>query len=236
MDSYVIRDRFLTLTTAHVADAAVALGADLRFAGTSIGPLYRPIRAAGRALPVVHFGSVDVFFEAMSIASPGDILVIDNRGRGDEACIGDLTAAEAVAFGIGAMAVWGAHRDTAELKEIALPIFSTGVCPAGPRGARPRTSPPLPESITFGEAVVSRQDAFFGDDDGIVFIPLADAARVLDRAAQIARTERQQRRDIAKGVNLHVQFEWDLYQSRRATNPAYTLREHLQSLHRAIET
>ncbi len=52
---------------------------------------------AGRALPVKHYGSVDIFLEAMGTAQPGDILVIDNERRMDEGCIGDLTALEAKA-------------------------------------------------------------------------------------------------------------------------------------------
>jgi regulator of RNase E activity RraA len=43
---------------------------------------------AGRVLPVRHYGSVDIFLEAMGTAQRGDILVIDNQGRMDEGCIG----------------------------------------------------------------------------------------------------------------------------------------------------
>ena len=53
------------------------------------------MRIAGRALPAKHFGSVDIFLEAMMSAEQGDVLVIDNNGRADEGCIGDLTTLEA---------------------------------------------------------------------------------------------------------------------------------------------
>ena len=49
----------------------------------------------GRALPARHSGSVDVFLEAFTAAQPGDVLVVDNGGRVDEACVGDLTVLEA---------------------------------------------------------------------------------------------------------------------------------------------
>jgi 4-hydroxy-4-methyl-2-oxoglutarate aldolase len=52
-------------------------------------------------LPVRHYGSVDIFLEAIGAAEPGDILVIDNGGRMDEACIGDLAVLEVQAFGLG---------------------------------------------------------------------------------------------------------------------------------------
>ena len=58
-------------------------------------------------LPARHAGSVDVFLEAFDRAAPGDVLVADNGGRLDEACIGDLIALEAQTAGLAGMVVWG---------------------------------------------------------------------------------------------------------------------------------
>jgi regulator of RNase E activity RraA len=46
----------------------------------------------------------------MQTAQPGEVLVIDNGGRLDEGCIGDLTALEAENCGLTGIIVWGAHR------------------------------------------------------------------------------------------------------------------------------
>lgn len=77
---------FTGLATPLVADACVRLGEPPRAAPAGVLPVVAGQRAAGRALPVRHHGSVDVFIEAFTHAEPGDVLVIDNGGRRDEAC------------------------------------------------------------------------------------------------------------------------------------------------------
>ena len=85
---------FSSLSTPLIADACLRVKVPLRVAPSIIRPLVRGMRVAGRVLPTRHRGSVDVFLEAMKKASPGDVLVIDNEGRTDESCVGDLTVLE----------------------------------------------------------------------------------------------------------------------------------------------
>jgi 4-hydroxy-4-methyl-2-oxoglutarate aldolase len=157
------------LSTPLVADACIRAGVPLRVAPPGIGAVIPRQRIAGRALPARHYGSVDVFLEAFSGAAHGDVLVVDNGGREDEACIGDLAVLEAQAAGVGGVAVWGLHRDTAELTQIALPVFSYGRCPAGPVRLDEQ-EPAALASARFGECIVTRDDIVVGDDDGVVFV------------------------------------------------------------------
>jgi regulator of RNase E activity RraA len=45
-------------------------------------------------VPIVGNGDPDVFLEALEIARVADVLVVDNDGRLDGACVGDLVTLE----------------------------------------------------------------------------------------------------------------------------------------------
>ncbi|WP_328946565.1 RraA family protein [Streptomyces sp. NBC_00250] len=226
--------KFEDLSTPLVADACVRLGEPLRSAPTGILPVVAGQRVAGRALPVRHYGSVDVFLEAFTLAEPGDVLVIDNAGRHDEACIGDLAVLEAEAAGVTGVVVWGLHRDTPDLVEIGLPVFSYGRHAPGPVRLDPRD----PDALTtarFGEQEVTVGDVVFADDDGVLFVAAARVDAVLDVARTLFSTERDQARRIRAGETLRTQTRFDAYLAGRAEDPSYTFRQHLRRIGGAIE-
>jgi 4-hydroxy-4-methyl-2-oxoglutarate aldolase len=225
---------FLELTTPQAADACLRLGISLRLAKSGIRSLTTGQKLVGRALPVQHFGSVDVFIEAMQGAAKGDVLVIDNQGRVDEACVGDLTALEAKANGLAGMIVWGFHRDTAELLEIDFPVFSYGAYPAGPVRLDTRTGSAL-EIAYFGDFSVSHDDFIMADSDGVLFAPMEKAEEIVKVAKRIRNTERKQAKMISEGRTLSQQLLFEAYLKRRAQNPDYSFREHLRTIGGEIE-
>lgn len=218
--------------TAAVADACLRLGLPIRAASPRLTALVPGWQLAGPALPVRHYGSVDVFFDAMLEAAPGDILVIDNGGRTDEACIGDLTVLEAMHYRLGGIVLWGLHRDARELRELALPVFSLGACPAGPQRLDRREEDPV---VAIDGLAVRRSDLIVADDDGVLVVDADRAAEVLDAAEGIVRTERAQAQRVRGGVSLHEQFHWDDYVRRREVDQGWTLRDHIRTLGGAIE-
>lgn len=234
MNDQALGNALADLSTPLIADALLRLKIAVRVAPSGIRPLIPEQRLAGPVLPARHYGSVDVFLEAMQSALPGAVLVIDNGGRLDEGCIGDLTVLEAQHCGLAGIVVWGAHRDTPELRWIGLPIYSYGVCPAGPQRLDPR-EPAALRSARFGDFEVTADDAVFADDDGCVFVAAGQVKQVLTSARQIWEKERGQAAAIRSGCCLRDQLQFARYLERRANDPTYNFREHLRKIGGAIE-
>ncbi|MEO5533787.1 MAG: RraA family protein [Pseudolysinimonas sp.] len=227
-------DRFAALSTPLMTDACLRAGLPVRCGPAGLNALIPGSRVAGRVLPARHSGSVDVFLEAFSTAEPGDVLVVDNGGRLDEACVGDLVVLDGQAASIRGLVIWGLHRDTADLLQIGMPVFSLGSMPTGPLRLDP-SDPQALVSARVGEWVVSAADAVFGDEDGVVFVALDRVDEVLGLAEGIATTERRQADLIRRGTTLRDQVRFGDYLVARAANPALTFRDHLKAVGGAIE-
>jgi regulator of RNase E activity RraA len=234
MDHEELVRRFETLTTAHLADACIRAEIPVRCGPAKIHAVVPGSRLAGRVCPALHLGSVDIFLEALEGAAPGDVLVVDNGGRLDEACVGDLVALEAQAAGVEGLVIWGLHRDTADIEAIGLPVFSLGAIPTGPERLDERPPGAL-HSAAVGEWTVTREDIVLADDDGVLFVPLTRAGEIFTLAEKIRDTERRQAERMRAGDSLRSQVRFDAYLAQRRRTPSLTFREHLRSVGGAIE-
>ncbi len=225
------------LPTPVMTDALVRLGLPVRQAPAGIiGPAsgLGGGTLVGPALPTRHSGSVDVFLEALEQAEEGDVLVIDNGGRRDEACIGDLIALELQAAGIAGAVIWGLHRDADEVAAVGLPVFSYGTVPSGPLEVRPNPPDRL-ERAWFGEVEVTREDVVAADSNGVLFLPGSELERIAEAAAEVRDQEAEQARLMRAGTSLREQLGFADFLRARATDPTRTFRQHLRERRGAIE-
>jgi regulator of RNase E activity RraA len=222
------------LPTAQLADACIRLDVPVRCGPAGLRPVRAGHRLAGRVAPARHAGSVDVFLEAMEQTAPGDVLVIDNGGRLDEACVGDLVVQEAATAGLAGIVIWGLHRDTADVSAIGLPVFSLGSLPTGPLRLDDRPPAGL-GSAQFGDWQVDSSDLVVADDDGVLFLPADRAEELVEIAERIRDTERGQIGRMRAGISLRQQVDFDAYLRQRAEGSSVTFREHLRRRSGAIE-
>lgn len=200
-----ITKRLMQLDTCAVSDALDAL----RLPGATIGlrPLWpvvttvvgraRTIRVAPLAdgVPNMHIAT-----PLIEISQPGDVLVIDNRGRTDVSCWGGLLTVAALAKGIVGVIIDGACRDIHESESLGLPIFGRAVVPVSARGRIVQESMDCPVSI--GSTVVCREDYVIADRNGTVFIRSDDVDRVVTLAEKYAERELGMLHEIRSGNSV----------------------------------
>jgi regulator of RNase E activity RraA len=220
--------------TAAIADAAVRLGIAVGTAPVGLIALLPGRPFAGPAAPVTHLGSVDVLLETIDDAPAGAVLVVDNGGRDDEACVGDLMLLEAASAGMAGAVIWGRHRDTAQLREIGLPVFSRGAHPLGPRRVPPAGTA-MRSAFLDGIAVTSAH-WIVADDDGVLVLDATDRDALYAEAARIQSVEGAQAERMRSGSSLRDQLDFARYRQMQAEDPSLTLRRYLTETGGAIET
>ena len=169
-----------------------------------IAPLSHSMRIAGPAFTVeVRPGDNLMIHAAMTLAKPGDVLVVD--GKADRTCalMGSIMINACKALGLAGVVLDGSHRDTEELLELGFPFYSIGANPNGPTKFVPgRINWP----ISCGGIAISPGDLIIGDADGVVVIEREKAESLLDQAALKVTDERKRIADIVAGKNLRPKW------------------------------
>ena len=131
--------------------------------------------------------------------STGDVLVIDNGGRLDEGCIGDLVVGEALMSGLAGTVCWGTHRDTGAILAMGAKVWSLGTCPNGPLELRRASRHRARQRPTSARSPSRIDDYVFADDDGVVVVAAADLESHRRSGAGHRRARRRAGRTAAQG-------------------------------------
>jgi regulator of RNase E activity RraA len=195
---------FGNASSAQVADSMSRLGA----MDTGIKPIWPSPRIIGAALTVwCHAGDNLMLHKAISMAAPGDIVLMNTQGNITNSGFGELVATSAVKIGVRGVIVDGTVRDAEALQALALPVYARWLCANGCNKDGPGEVGAI---ISCGGVAVRPGDIIIADRDGVAVVPLEDAVEVAKLAA--AQVEREERRmaEIKKGALVRPEIDEQL--------------------------
>ena len=82
---------------------------------------------------------------------------------------------------------------------------------------------------------MTRDDAVFGDLDGVLFVPHKSVSDILELADLLSKTEQSQAEAVRTGKSLREQLRFDEYLVKNKLDSKYDFRKHLREIGGAIE-
>jgi regulator of RNase E activity RraA len=120
-------------------------------------------------------------WHVLEAVQPGDVLVIQAYGSRFSGCIGDILARYFARKGGAGIVVDGRIRDAGRIRELGIPVWSTGTTPH--YASQSELVPwAYDVPVAVGGALCMPGDLVVADDDGPVVVPQAMAPRVVDSA------------------------------------------------------
>jgi 4-hydroxy-4-methyl-2-oxoglutarate aldolase len=134
---------------------------------------------------------------ALAEAEPGEIIVVATEGYLGSAVMGDLMLGIGRNRGIAGVVTDGAVRDVEGILEVGLPVFCAGISPNSPAKTGPG-SVGLP--VTLGGMPVATGDVLVGDRNGVVVVPQARLAEVVQALERVRELEASATKAVAEGL------------------------------------
>lgn len=158
------------------------------FMAPSLQALLPERRIFGPALTVRMNGDDGTaLVQALSLAQPGQVIVVDRCGDIRHACWGAVTTCAAQERGIVGAVIDGFLTDRSAILAAGFPIWSRGRSPitTKPRGFGGDINVP----INCGGAAVRPDDIVLADESGVVVLEPAEAQALAERAQAIQDKE-----------------------------------------------
>lgn len=188
-------DAFRSLPVANVSDCMSRL--------TAAGPRLRPMHGSGSMTGVAltvktRPGDNLMLHKAIDMAQAGDVIVVDAGGDLTNSLMGELMLLHAAKRGVAGFVLAGAIRDAEAFVRVNLPTFAMGVTHRGPYKDGPGE---INVPISLDGMVVEPGDIVIGDIDGVLCVPIDEAAVILKKTLQKNEAEAKQMKAIAEGTN-----------------------------------
>lgn len=144
---------------------------------SKIKPIERTMSFCGPALTVRCAPRDNLMLQvAIHYAEPGDVVLVSAGEYEEAGTFGDVLGNAMKAKGLAAMVTDSGVRDTQDLIELGLPVFSGSV---SIKGTVKETIGPINHPIVFGDEIVYPGDILRGDADGVVVVRKDEVEEVI---------------------------------------------------------